>query len=453
VAVIRGITPEDREACLRVLQQLSEDPSVIAGDERMKALIAKIHRGGKKGERRSARVDRREADNSLRSATPMVQRDLTGRALAEPAEAAAGVGVLHRSGRCYVCKQAYDQIHSFYHLLCPECAAFNYERRQVRADLTGRTAIVTGGRIKIGYQLALRLLRDGARVIVTTRFPRDAERRFSDETDHLLWRDRLRIEAIDLRNIPAVEALARRLAESEDAADILVNNAAQTIKRPVEFYAHLLQDGEAGVLLEGLPHYPAGFAPALTPVTSPSPVRRWFPVGALDPDGQQVDRRPENSWGLRLQDVSTLEMLESHLVNAVAPFILCRELRPLLLRSPWPRRFIVNVSAMEGQFGRQAKNERHPHTNMAKAALNMLTRTCARDFARDGIYVNSVDTGWITDEHPHERRVQRQSAGFFTPLDVIDGAARVYDPIARGVREDAEPPCGLFLKDYRPFPW
>jgi NAD(P)-dependent dehydrogenase (short-subunit alcohol dehydrogenase family) len=199
------------------------------------------------------------------------------------------------------------------------------------------------------------------------------------------------------------------------------------------------------VLLEALAQYPA---------LMDSVVHDYFPPGEMDPDGQQVDRRPGNSWSLRQHEIGTLELLETHLVNAVAPFILCRRLKPLLLRSPFARRFIVNVSAMEGQFGRNTKTALHPHTNMAKAALNMLTRTSAADFAKDGIFMNSVDTGWITDEKPLDRREQYQEqVGFHTPLDVLDGMARIYDPIARGMSEPEEPLYGHFLKDYQPYPW
>lgn len=459
------LSEQEREACLRVLQSLADDPSPIAGDERMKALIAKIHKSGKKSERQADRVQRQNADRELRHGTAMAIRDLRGEALASAPEddPRTEAGTLHRPSVCYVCKESFARLHPLYHQLCPECAVTNAGRRDQRADLRGRIALLTGGRIKIGYQTALRMLRDGARVIVTTRFPNDARRRFAEEADFHEWGDYLQVCALDLRNLPAVEGFAQELCETEPHLDILINNAAQTVKRPLSFYRHLLEgEGEASVLLEALPGYPGpltevalaagpGNGPAALP---PGPYDRYFPAGRLDADGQQVDLRPENSWSLRLHEVSTWEALEVHLVNAVAPFVLCRELKPLLLRSPHARRFVVNVSAMEGQFGRVAKTERHPHTNMAKAALNMLTRTSAADFGRDGIYMNSVDTGWITDEHPHERKLRhQQERGFFTPLDVIDGMARVYDPIVRGLVEPQEPIYGQFLKDYAPFPW
>ena len=129
-----------------------------------------------------------------------------------------------------------------------------------------------------------------------------------------------------------------------------------------------------------------------------------FPAGQLDQDLQQVDRRDRNSWRMLLADVPTVEMLEVQLVNAVAPFLFNARLKPLMLRTPGRDKHIVNVSAVEGQFYRTSKTTRHPHTNMAKAALNMMTRTAATDYYNDGIHMNSVDTGWITDENPPRSR-------------------------------------------------
>src|SRR5262249_53439707 len=109
--------------------------------------------------------------------------------------------------------------------------------------------------------------------------------------------------------------------------------------------------------------------------------------------------RPTNSWALDLGGVSPLELLEVHAVNCLAPFLLLRRLEPLLFAGPDRPRHVVNVSAMEGQLSAE-KTGRHPHTNMAKAALNMITRTCAKPCAERGVYINSVDTGWVTNEAP-----------------------------------------------------
>ncbi|GAB4210480.1 MAG: SDR family oxidoreductase [Roseiflexaceae bacterium] len=458
-------SPEELETCLRVLQRVADDPGLIQEHERFKSLVAKIHKGGKKGQRRAAQSERRAEDRALSEQTALVQRQSGAAAPALPEQAGRAVlGELRSPRDCYICKQPYTRLHVFYHQLCPDCAALNYQKRQQRADLSGRTALLTGGRVKIGYQTALRLLRDGARVILTTRFPRDAARRFANEPDCAAWRERLVIYGLDLRHIPAVEQFAALLLEREPALDILINNAAQTIKRPLDFYRHLLAGEQAppehlpeeqrALLAPGAPGGPAllerlpGYRGHLPGTAA------YFPPEVFDLDGQQVDLRPDNSWVQRLDQVGTVELLEVHLVNAVAPFILCARLKPLLLRSPFPRRFIVNVSAMEGQFARENKTANHPHTNMAKAALNMLTRTSGADYAEDGIFMNSVDTGWITDENPFPQRATAQEQrGFYPPLDLVDGMARIYDPIVQGVSRPEPPPFGLFLKDYAPYPW
>ena len=178
-----------------------------------------------------------------------------------------------------------------------------------------------------------------------------------------------------------------------------------------------------------------------------------FPKGKLDVDLQQVDLRKVNSWRLKLGEIATTEMLEVQLVNAVAPFVLCNRLIPLMKRDHTGKKHIVNVTAMEGKFFRYKKDERHPHTNMAKAALNMMTHTSAEELARHGIYMNAVDTGWVTDEDPVElSQFKQQVHDFQPPLDIVDGAARVCDPFFDGILTNKHW-CGKFLKDYFPIDW
>jgi NAD(P)-dependent dehydrogenase (short-subunit alcohol dehydrogenase family) len=399
---------------------------------------------------------------------------------------------------CYVCKAEYRRLHFFYDAMCPGCADLNYEKRFQTADLEGRVALVTGARVKIGYQAALKLLRAGATVVATTRFPHDAARRYATEPDFAEWSERLRVHGLDLRHAPSVEIFCNQIRRQLERLDLLVNNACQTVRRPPGFYEHLLDFEERPIealpaelqpivgshhesvrLLEGASAPQTGAVPdrfgglvawggggaglGLRHSARLSQVRfafdedarreDLFPSGMLDADLQQVDLRAVNSWRLALAEVSTPEMIEVHLVNAVAPFILCARLKPLMLRTPGREKHVVNVSAMEGVFSRGTKTDRHPHTNMAKAALNMLTLTSARDYVRDGIHMNAVDTGWITDEDPfvHAAR-KRDELGFQPPLDIVDGAARVLDPFLCGLRT-GQHVHGKFLKDYAPSSW
>ena len=457
-----NISPEEWDICIKVLQQISEDPSLIDNRLRCKSLIAKICKNGKKIRRDAIREQQSLCDRNLKTKTVMVQSQLQSAAL--PESSVTQLGKLSKSTNCYICKAAYTDIHFFYHLLCPSCAAFNYQKRHQKTDLTGRVALITGGRIKIGYQTALRMLRDGARVILTTRFPLNAVRRFSAEPDFNQWHTKLQIHGLDLRHIPSVETFVQHLLDTERSLDLIINNAAQTIKRPLAFYQHLLAEEEhqniltptarnllatkepqSTFLLEKQPQYQENLL---------STTNTYFPANTFDGDGEQVDLRPSNSWLLKLDEVSTVELLEVNLVNAVAPFILNSKLKPLMMRSSFERRFIINVSAMEGQFQRSHKTIYHPHTNMAKAALNMMTRTSAADYAKDKIFMNSVDTGWITDEIPAPKKTYLQeNRGFYTPLDIIDGMARIYAPIVQGIENSGEPLYGHFLKDYVPHPW
>ncbi|KAI8850332.1 hypothetical protein BC829DRAFT_369032 [Chytridium lagenaria] len=458
---------------------------------------------------------------------------------------------------CHICTDSFDKLHPFYDQLCPKCAEFNYAKRSSNANMTGRVCIVTGARIKIGYAIAVKLLQMGAIVIATTRFPHDAARRFAAESGADLFRDRLHVYGLDFRDMQMLHHFTAHVRLTFGRLDVLINNAAQTVRKPPAFYEHLLEHeskplprevedvvrvvdvyrAEGGryvfgksavgtiaassdenteklhVVEEIHPAGPEGgeeeivlstlspaelFATSGTLVSTsattalnaqqsnskfvPNPLlaassaelsqvpvladdrldkaeaKALFPPGLYDRDDQQVDLRTTNSWKLELGQISTLEMVECHVINSFAPWVLVSELKGLMAATGEPGgggrpedwdKYVVNVSAMEGQFYRN-KTIFHPHTNMAKASLNMMTRTAASGFAACCIYMTAVDTGWITDENPVHMWDKRENQP--PPLDEWDAAMRVLDPVIKGVNGE-ERAWGVFLKNYRPTRW
>ncbi len=502
-----GFSAADLRACLRVLGAIRRDRGQLTRltrDERrelvtLAGLVAKPERHERvrmaKAFRRADRAAAQAHDRTaIERAGLRVQRraDVYTPLWLEPpgSDGDATRPELRNALACYVCKKPFSRVHRYYDSLCPECGDFNYAKREQTADLGGHTALITGARVKIGFQAALKLLRAGAHVIVTTRFPVDAAARYAREPDHAQFRERLQIHGLDLRHAPSVELFARFLGERLPRLDYILNNACQTVRRPAGFYQHLLAaEAQSPEELPEILRGPlAGHRELLRTLQAPrerrsgalvefaagvqgdgllhSAVRTQrhaldedflggealFPSGSLDEDRQQRDLRAVNSWRLRLHEVETPELLEVQLVNAVAPYILTARLKPLLVRTPGAHKHVVNVSAMEGQFYRTTKTDKHPHTNMAKAALNMMTRTSAPDYVRDGIHMNAVDTGWVTDEDPAAHAARKAELGFAPPLDIIDGAARIVDPIFAGTLTGTHV-WGQFLKDYKPAPW
>ncbi len=513
----KTVLPEDAETCIEILKNLLENPDQMAAlpEEKRIALrmaAGKLSRPSKEEKlsrgKQVKKVNRKkiaQEERAARAATGIRSARTASvftapEKLQLPQPELEKLPELSSPRNCYVCKAEYTKLHFFYDSMCPACAQFNYEKRFQTAPLHGQVAVITGSRLKIGYQATLMMLRAGARVIATTRFPVDSAIRYAKEKDFADWKERLHIYGLDLRHTPSVEIFCQAFEKKYGRLDLLINNAAQTVRRPPGFYAHLMSNetmpwelipkeaqglladfheikqtlstharkrlsgtdmaGEAALKItwNGKTQ---GIGMLASAELSQIPYayddtreeEKVFPAGKLDADLQQVDLRDTNSWRLRLGEVETSELLELQLVNAIAPFVLCNKLIPLMKRENTGIKHIVNVTAMEGKFHRFKKADRHPHTNMAKAALNMMTHTAAGGLAKDGIYMNAVDTGWVTDEDPVKLSLRKQEEhDFQPPLDIVDGAARVCDPFFHGILSGKHW-CGKFLKDYFPIDW
>ena len=498
----RASTPLDLDALVTTLETILADPERLLEEDpemhrRLMAAVGRLAHPDRLARRRFAKTRRRDEINAAKrkddAALEATSNRSRKRALAfgvPPADAPIDEEArrllahqarererdpnaerLESPRNCYVCKEDYFDLHHHYDSMCPACATLNWLKRSQTADLSGRVAIVTGSRVKIGFEISLMLLRAGARVLATTRFAVDAAERFEAEPDFADWRDRLSLHSLDLRNTPSIESFCAERLVNETRLDFLIHNACQTVRRPPAYYREMVER-EDPARLSGETQQLLGSGPAASALAKTSAgkggdvaalsvidllgeahLEPLFPGGIVDGEGQPLDLRDKNSWRLDLHEVSTVELLEVQLVNAIAPFVLNARLKPLMVAVPTADKHIVNVSAMEGQFYRTFKTTRHPHTNMAKAALNMMTRTSAADYAKDGIFMNSVDTGWVTDEDPFAKSIEKEDSHRFSPpLDSVDGAARVMDPIFTGY-QTGEHCWGQFLKDYRPTRW
>ena len=498
VTDVLGIDPDDLAATLRVLQQVHQLPGDHPDHVRVKRAASHMYKSIKAERKLAKRAEELAHDRLITELTATgsparIDDETSGIPLVSTARGAFAGELLNPRG-CYICKSDYTLVDAFYHWLCPVCAAFSHAKRDQRTDLSGKRALLTGGRAKIGMYIALRLLRDGAHTTITTRFPKDAVRRFSSLEDSGEWLHRLKVVGIDLRDPTQVVSLADDVAAA-GPLDILINNACQTVRRTPGSYAPLV-DAEAidlptdrelpemvtfdriseahpaaiaGALADtavahhegesaaaALAAHNAASMTALALSAGHASLEAHLAGTAVDAGGLLPDVQTNNSWTQTVAEVDPLELLEVQLCNSIAPFLLVARLRPALAAAAAAARsgraYVVNVSAMEGQFSRRYKGAGHPHTNMAKAALNMLTRTSSGEmFETDKILMTAVDTGWITDERPHHEKLRIAAEGWHAPLDLVDGAARVYDPVVLG--EAGEDLYGCFVKDFKPSPW
>ncbi len=493
-----GIDPDDLATTIRVLDSLHHIPGDHPDHVRVKRAASHMYKSIKAERKRQLRAAELAHDRAIIELTatgsPVRIDDETAGIPLVSSTVGAFAGELLVARGCYICKQDFTLVDAFYHWLCPTCAAMSHAKRDQRTDLTGKRALLTGGRAKIGMYIALRLLRDGAHTTITTRFPKDAVRRFSSLPDSDDWLDRLKVVGIDLRDPTQVVSLADDVAAA-GPLDILINNACQTVRRTPGAYAPLVEAESTPLPTDrALPEmvtfdriseaHPASIAGALTDTAiahhegesqesavaahnaatmtalalsaGHASLDAHLAGTAVDAGGLLPDVQLNNSWTQTVGEVNPLELLEVQLCNSIAPFLLVSRLRPALAAAATSatsgRSYVVNVSAMEGQFSRRYKGAGHPHTNMAKAALNMLTRTSAQEmFETDQILMTAVDTGWITDERPHAEKLRIAAEGWHAPLDLVDGAARVYDPVVLG--ESGTDLLGCFVKDYQPSPW
>lgn len=444
---------EEWEICLKVLNTLKDDPFANPDNITFSGLITKIHKNAKKQNRHNSYTGMKSHDLAVNSCSVLVQKALAGVSdFYDDEKEETQLTQLHIPKNCYCCNRSYQYAHSFYTRLCPQCAGENYEKRFETADLTGRNVILTGGRVKVGFATALKLLRNGANLVLTTRFPALAMELMQQEADFKNWKDRLWIYGLDLRNLKAIQDFIDFYTSKFDTLDILINNAAQTIKYPDEYYLPIIKR-EKEMLLEYENNQ--NLIPNKTEISKETAKLEYAQDEVTQVEltrfGQPVDNRDKTSWNSTLEEVSMYELVEVNLINHIAPYFLIKELKPLMKNSGYKEKFIINVTSSEGIFSYENKTIFHPHTNMTKAALNMMTLTSAREFEKEQIYMSAVDVGWISTGAKESLRKKQFEQGYIPPLDSVDGAARILHPIAEGIKGNYF--SGVLLKNYKIHTW
>lgn len=447
---------DEWNTCLKVLMALKDHPEHNPDNQRFSGLISKIYKNHKKQSRKESYADKQQENQKLRKETiSAIQalNNLSTYSSSQTDQVICSYKNFSTPQTCYVCNEKYLAIHSFYHRLCPNCAEYNYKMRFECVDLSNRNVIITGGRVKVGYATALKFLKSGANVCITTRFPAQALQQFMQETDYEIWANRLYVYGLDLRSLYHLEQFLEFYRDKYKTLDILINNAAQTIHYPETYYAPLIQR-EQQAIQSGLQKQSLNWTANTTSLASglAQIPDQFFPVDTdVNRFGQPVDYREKNSWNSTLSDIGLQELLEVNLINHIAPYRLIQGLKSCMDQSSHTEKFIINITSSEGIFSYQNKTKYHPHTNMTKAALNMLTRTSAQDLINDQIYMCAVDVGWISTGVSEKIRLKQFDKAVIPPLDSVDGASRVMHPIIEGIRGHYF--IGVLLKDYAIHSW
>lgn len=345
--------------------------------------------------------------------------------------------------KCYVCRKELKESHDRYFKMCIQCGEENYQKRITLENLEGYVALVTGARIKIGYHTALRLLRCGATVIATTRFPMNALQEYSAEPDFKEWKDRLYICELDLKHLNEVEAFIQYVKEEFGKLDIIINNAAQTIRKGREYYQQL--EASEQQLLGGGQEFKKNIGNLRLK-------NNILPVSQNTEPVLFTEEEDYNSWVAKPEEITLCEFLEVQVINVTSPFMLCSRLKECLTNSGHKNKFIINVTSVEGSFCEKKKSSKHLHTNMAKASLNMMTKSMGKDFAKDRIFIYSVDPGWVSNQFPKKWNGVCDES-FEAPLTFEDAASRICDPVFMHKDEEYVKEFGVLYKDYRKWEW
>ena len=351
--------------------------------------------------------------------------------------------------KCYQCKKYYNsQIHiEGYEFLCIQCADENYVNKNLKVNLLNQTYLITGGRVKLGYASALKLLRFGAKVIITTRYPNFAMSNYQEESDYHLWKDNLTIIECDFTKLKEIYAMLDLLQNY--SFNGIINNACQTIKASNSYYEKV-KEIESGLKNDiksnnnsimgtnlDIVLYQDTFN-ILNNTVYDKQIRIYKEKSEISIFKDVKDVQHDNSWDKKIDEITQEEIVECTLINQIVPTLIINKLKHRLTKP----KFIINVTSFEGSFNYN-KNDKHIHTNMCKTAMNMMIRTLHEDPDKD-LHVYAINPGFVSGICPQSDKY---------PVGLEDGATRILYPIIKYALNDPLDKSIMIMQNYKKTDW
>lgn len=369
--------------------------------------------------------------------------------------------IRHDYSRCYECKKYYDNTFclSAYKAYCFDCGIKHYSNKIESVQLNGYTVFITGIRVKIGFATALRILRNGGKVIGTTRYPHFAISNYAKEPDYNMWKSNISIIKCDFLNIESVYKLLDIITSNNYQINAFINMAFRTVKTST-FYSEAVRSIETNlekrfyleneqlnnftnvVKYNGAQNKQILFDnDILSKANTNSLVTYQMPV-KINIFKDVVDAKLECSWDKTIDKIDPKEIVECMAINQLVPTLIINSLKSKLIN---PLKTIINICSFEGQFNYEKKTDKHIHTNMCKSALNMLIRSLCED-SDPTFRAFTIDPGYVSGKKTNPELNE-------LPVSMDDAAAKIMWPIFRHFKGNPLDKSWIKIRNYNKEPW